>query len=253
MLFKLLQNLRFFREAEIRERLRSMHRSIAQNLPEFVQRRRQDLRHDIIVTYLDGPGKSGAEYANLYAEENRIWNGAVLEMGNFSRQLQQYEQKNALSASAVVIVDDILGSGKELGRGIKAFCERNGPAILERKIPIVVVVLTAHSNGLARLFREVGALAELNVDVRVCEQLSPNHVAFEQSPGIWKDETEFDQARSLVTSLGRRINGSTPLGFANQGLLVVFPKTCPNNSLPILHSDAPGQTSWRHLFRRPRN
>ncbi|CZT26404.1 hypothetical protein PCPL58_p5051 (plasmid) [Pseudomonas cerasi] len=42
---------------------------------------------------------------------------------------------------------------------------------------------------------------------------------------------------------------SLHLGFKNQGLLLVLPETCPNNSLPILYKAKVGV--WTPLFPRP--
>ena len=57
---------------------KSLHSILRQSLPVFIQKKRNDRRDDILVTYVDGPAKSGASYAALYAEENGI-------LGKFGR------------------------------------------------------------------------------------------------------------------------------------------------------------------------
>ncbi|MCY4328379.1 MAG: ATP-binding protein, partial [Rhodobacteraceae bacterium] len=72
ILFKILQNVRFLREPEIREKFEQAHRRIRSKLPAFVKRSRAQRREDIFVTYGDGLGKSGAHYASIYAAVNEI-------------------------------------------------------------------------------------------------------------------------------------------------------------------------------------
>ena len=59
ILFNLLQRTRVFSETLVRERLESAHAIVRPLLPEFVIRKKTDRRQDVIVTYIDGPGKSG--------------------------------------------------------------------------------------------------------------------------------------------------------------------------------------------------
>ncbi len=66
ILFELLKRTRVFSEAHIRERLKGAHELVRRSLPEFVVRernsrmRRAPLRKDVLLTYVDGEGKSGA-------------------------------------------------------------------------------------------------------------------------------------------------------------------------------------------------
>ena len=39
-------------------------------------------------------------------------------------------------------------------------------------------------------------------------------------------------------------------GYGEQGLLLTFPRNCPNNTLPILHGNRPGEKGWRAIFPR---
>ncbi|MCY1310058.1 hypothetical protein D9M70_602150 [compost metagenome] len=56
------------------------------------------------------------------------------------------------------------------------------------------------------------------------------------------------KAKALCLRLGTKLY-KQPLGFKNQGLLLVLPETCPNNSLPILCKAKVGV--WTPLFPRP--
>src|SRR6266542_2575492 len=68
--------------------------------------------------------------------------------------------------------------------------------------------------------------------------------------GFWCNESERDRARALCTRLGTGLYKHA-LGFGGQGLLLVFPDTCPNNSLPILFAGRAGANAWNPLFPRP--
>jgi hypothetical protein len=130
---------------------------------------------------------------------------------------------------------------------------RANPIIIERKIPVVVVVLLATTAGEQRvreaILREFGQ----NIDLRVCEHIGEMLTAFYKSNKIWNTELEAERALNLLRELGSRIYRKNPLGYGDMGLLVVFPQTVPNNSLPILHSPARGSDAWYPLFPRPIN
>ena len=71
---------------------------------------------------------------------------------------------------------------------------------------------------------------------------------------IWDTQEEKERAKAFVADLGARVYKSQPLGFGGQGIMLVFPNTVPNNTLPILHSASKsGQKPWRPLFPRPTN
>jgi hypothetical protein len=76
--------------------------------------------------------------------------------------------------------------------------------------------------------------------------------AFGES-GAWVSESEAERAYSLIRTLGTRVYKKRPLGYGDLGLLLVFPQTVPNNTVPILHSQAKGSERWDPLFPRPVN
>lgn len=89
------------------------------------------------------------------------------------------------------------------------------------------------------------------VDLHVCEYLGRDNYAFPQAHlGIWANQDEKDRAKALCLKLGTGLY-KDPLGYAGQGLLLVMPETCPNNSLPILHKTKQTPPNWRALFQRP--
>lgn len=252
-LFTLLKHVRFFSEAEVREKLRLAHSLVLRSVPGFVRRSPADRRQDIIVTYVDGTAKSGHYYAARYAEENLLASSCVKEMNDFAETLRQHEEQSEQSVNGLVIVDDILGSGRSLSGNLTTFLEKHREALSVRNVYIVVVVLCATPEGESHLRKTLTQIEGLKVDLRVCEPLSPNHFAFGPGKGFWESQDAEDQAKALCLQIGAGISKQAPLGFAGQGLLVVFPQTCPNNSLPLLHATRSSRDAWQGLFPRPKN
>jgi hypothetical protein len=134
---------------------------------------------------------------------------------------------------------------------LTAFLENNATFLGDRNITVVVVVLMATMEADERIRSALSLPRGMDVDLRICELIRPEHYAFSLESRIWSGEEESAKARAFVSELGRQIYPDQPLGYGNLGLLVVFPETCPNNSLPILH--ATGSSGWQPLFLRPKN
>ena len=105
------------------------------------------------------------------------------------------------------------------------------------------------SEGEAKVRRYLGSEFE-NCDLEICEMLEERHYAFSNDLGFWKSAQEKQQAKSMVTDLGARVDKRRPLGYREQGLLLTFYRNCPNNSLPILHGVGRSTPSWAPLFPR---
>jgi hypothetical protein len=251
MLFKLLKNLRFFSEIEIREKLALAHSLVAQSLPGFARKGMADRRRDVLVTYVDGPAKSGHYYASRYAEQNLLPSECVKEMTGFEIQLLNHEEKTGTIVNGVIIVDDIVGTGRSLASNVSRFVDSHRELLAVRNLAVVIVVVCATPDG-ERYLREVLAgLPHPRIELRICEPLSPQNFAFRHGNGVWETFDEESEAKALCTRLGAQISRNAPLGYVDQGLLVVFPDTCPNNSLPILHGESSREGAWQPLFRRP--
>ena len=120
LLFTLLQKLKVFSEAEIREKLQLGFSFVRPMLPEFVIRKRSERRTDVVVTYVDGEGKSGQYYAARFAEENWILTQSILSPAKFSTQFDSYLRKHK-KVPPVVIIDDIIATGGTLRKKLAAF------------------------------------------------------------------------------------------------------------------------------------
>jgi hypothetical protein len=253
LLFKLLEHVKFFSHIEVREYLRDAHRLLLPALPEVVFTKRSDRRRDVLITYVDGPGKSGAAFSALYAEENGIDAKLVVAPSDVTQTIVAME-KDERYVRAIVIVDDILATGRSLSENITAFVASIGPDLKSKSISVLIVAVTATPEGSRRVRETLKKLPNFEAKLVVCAPLPDDAYAFpERNLGFWADEKERDRAKALCLELGARIYRQNPLGYGGLGLLVTFTQTCPNNSLPILHSGRGGDNKWDPLFPRPVN
>lgn len=253
ILFELLKRTRVFSEALVRERLKAVHSFLRPLLPEFVIYKKNERRRDVVLTYVDGQGKSGASYAGLYAEENGIAAECIIERGVFRERFTAHRERHG-PVAALIIMDDIAATGKSLAENVEEFISQCGDLLKLTKIRIVTLVST--DTAQANLARMIGKYTEaegIDVDFRTCEILPPEQFAFPTNATVWGSPDVEARAKALCIDLGSRIYRKNPLGYGGMGLLVVFPTTVPNNTLPILHSFSKTGSSqpWTPLFSRP--
>lgn len=252
VLFELLKRTKVFSEAHIRERLRNAHDFIRASLPEFIIRRRSDRRKDVLVTYIDGEGKSGASYASTYAEENRISADCVCSRSNFRERFKKSVEAGD-NPVAVVVIDDIAATGRSLAGYASAFFDVEKDLLSGVKVRILTLVATEAAQS--KLLAKLAKIGDIDIDFRSCEILPPESYAFPDDASVWRSEEEAARAKALCLDLGVRIYPNAPLGYGDLALLVVFPTTVPNNSLPILHSESRTSSAnrWKPLFLRVTN
>ena len=246
ILFKVLQNVRFIKDLEAKEKFVHAHEWIRSRLPVPVKRSRAHRRDDIWVSYVDGAGKSGARFAALYAVANDVRASNVVSFDQLAVTLAPGQVERPVG---VVVVDDFIGTGQSLVGNLTKVAGVAQAARLGTDIPLSVVVLCGTHEG-ERHVREYVGDTMPNADVEVGEILQERHFACGPKVGLWDTEQERSEAIALLTDLGRRVNKGKPLGFGDQGLLVTFSRNCPNNSLPILHGAGKGRNKWKPLFPR---
>ena len=246
LLFKLLQNIRFFHDLEVRKKLEDAHAWVNSKLPILVRTSRAQRRKDIFVSFADGHGKSGAHFASLYANVNKIASSNVVSPSDLGRVFGHDRSDNQ---TALVIVDDFIGTGKNLLERLSALDDVFQQARIGTDVPLSIIVLA----GTVRGEKRVRAHLEENMpsaDLEICEMVERNCFAFGKSLGFWDTDEEKSSAKTLVMNLGVRVQKRRPLGYQDEGMLLTFSRNCPNNSLPILHGMGKIGTSWTPLFPR---
>ncbi|XQA75897.1 AAA family ATPase [Xanthomonas sacchari] len=247
LLFELLRNVRIVSESRVREMLKSSF-SFLQPLPPFVIRRKSDRRKNVVVTYVDGEGKSGASYASIFAEENLISSDCIFPPGEFDRRFTKHLLTEQVDC--VVIIDDFVGTGKSMLKNLGDFLGKN-EACIPVDVPVRIISLFATSEGQGRILGGLQKMSRANIDFRPCEVAGEDLFAFTESNGIWGGKEEKERAFALCNDLGKRIYKNNSLGYGGAGILLVFPTNTPNNSLPILHTASrSGNAEWKPLFPR---
>lgn len=246
-LFTILKSLRFVTPTEISDLLRQAQSAVARVTPPLKRENKVEKRRDLLVTYVDGPAKSGATYARAYAKEAGILLDCVVEPSKVGRKLEV----ESSSHSALVIVDDFAGTGRTIADGLESFLEPISAQLKITGIPVVVVLLFATTEAQERIAKLASRFSSLRIEVYLGVELGPEARAFRNDhPGIWKDEDERDRAKALCVRLGTGLYKDA-LGFGSQSLLIAFPEGCPNNCLPILFASRAGMQPWHALLPRP--
>lgn len=249
ILFTLLQRTKVFSEILVRERMRTAYALIRSSLPVLIQTKKNEQRNDIIITYIDGQGKSGALHASLYAEENRISAKSIVSQENFSEEFKKRHQ-NKIPISAIVVVDDIAATGESLSKNLLDFVKNNAEDISGIKIRAMTIIATQSAKDLInRRMKTVHDLVDF--EFLTCEIVSEQNYALPRDKTGFSSEDNWDRAKALVNDLGSKIDKRRPLGYGGAGLLVVFPNNVPNNTIPILRSHSRGSSNkWKPIFER---
>jgi adenine/guanine phosphoribosyltransferase-like PRPP-binding protein len=246
-LFTILRNLRFVTPAEISDLLQQAQSVVARVTPPMKRESKVEKRRDLLVTYVDGPAKSGAAYARAYAKEVGVLLDCVVEPSKIARKLEV----DSTSHSALVIVDDFAGTGKTIADGLESFLEPISTQLQIVGMPVIVILLYATTEAQERIAKLASRFNSLRIEVYVGVELGPEARTFRNGhPGIWKDEDERDRAKALCIRLGTGLYKEA-LGFGSQSLLIAFPEGCPNNCLPILFASRSGTQPWNALLPRP--
>jgi hypothetical protein len=242
LMFKVLQGLRFYSDDQMRAKMREAHGIVRRGLVRRIEKGKRK-RGDILISYLDGPGKSGGgRYAKLYADENGIYYKNVVERSKLAEVVSQREDLQAL-----VFVDDFIGTGESAQTYFKRLAKESGRVLRESGLKIYFIVVTGFQEGQSRV-EETIAECNLPIEVHICDPLDSSAKCFSEDSQIFPNETERLQAMRIAQEHGARIVKHNPLGYGDCQTAIVFPDSCPNNNLPILWAES---KDWRPLFRRP--
>jgi hypothetical protein len=240
LMFKLLAKLRFFSEDQIRQRLATLQQMISRDVAFRYEGKVPRLR-DIIISYLDSPGKSGFQYAKLYGEENKIYYENIQEP---ARALKSARGDNTVKA--LVFIDDFLGTGQSAISYLLGMRDELLELEKTRAIPVFLCVVAGFQEAANAIEQELGQ-KNMRLSVRIAEPLNDTDKAFSNQHGIFCDADECEKAKRLSSDLGARLEPKHPLGYGSSEALVVFERSCPNNTLPIIWSSS---NNWAPLFKR---
>ncbi len=240
LMFKILQKVRFYQEHPIKIKMKQCERVVNQGLVrKYVGKQKK--RSDILISYLDSPGKSGSSYAKIYADVNEIFYKNVIERGCICKEITERKEIQAL-----VFIDDFIGTGNSACEYFEELANECADILKERDLKIFFLVVCGFREA-QELVEE--KLIELNLDVKIhiCDPLDESAKVFSEKSTIFSNSNERGEARVVAYEHGIKLVKNNPLGFGDCQSAVIFPDTCPNNSLPILWSDS---NNWIPLFKR---
>lgn len=240
LMWKMLSGVTYYTGDLIRSKMREAHGIIHRDL---VWRKEplKEKRADIVVSYLGSPGKSGAIYAKLFADENGIYYENVVS----GDQLQGFLERRP-SAVAVVFIDDFVGTGKTAVSQLTAYAGVTRSLGASHLIATNFVAICGFADAVNRVSQAASRLG-IDLGVHVCDLLDSSHRCFHNDSLIFRDPGERERARDIAARFGTRAVKREPLGFGGCEATVIFENSCPNNTLPILWGQS---KDWRPLFNR---
>jgi hypothetical protein len=150
-----------------------------------------------------------------------------------------------------VVVDDFVGSGGQI-RSLFSPPDRVLPRLLDRYPSSIVriLVVVGFESGLQTARELVGDYRD-RVEILAAILLNDSDRCFTDSSKIIPDPEQRNEFRRFCTSVAQEKMRGLPsrfwLGYEENGALVVFSDSVPNNSVPILWY---GGGSWMPLFPR---
>ena len=153
----------------------------------------------MLVTYADGPGKSGASYASLYAEENGIRADLVVAPESLEKKFEEKVQQGA-AVNGIILIDDIAATGRTLCRVLKRFLSEHRKLMLKTRV--LVAVLVATQEAVERIDKTVEGFEEIDMEFRAGEIIPPTERAFPKDAGGWKSKERREEAEALCRDLG---------------------------------------------------
>ncbi len=145
----------------------------------------------------------------------------------------------------IILIDDFIGSGNQAKETWEKDYEGKSLKMLKEKNPQLDFIYLA----------PVGCLQgqefinnTLKINVIVYSPLDKRFQCFSKISNIYTDPEERKKAKNIMESKGKSLN-SSPLGFGNLALAVVFAHNTPNDSLPVIWAHKE-DGSWYPLFER---
>ena len=244
LMFKLLENITFYSELKIREKLKIIHEFVRKNMTFSIKDEEKRSR-EILLSSFDKPTKSSSSYARMYATENKVISTNVASLEDIPKSLEQDKDQRI---SAIVFIDDIIASGGSIIDGIENLNRMCGETIATRNIKVVIATICGLESGREAIENKVESEIPFNVEIYICDILDDSNRCFTNKSLVFDNEQERQKAKEIAQKYGVKLQSRQPLGFDGGQLLIVFKDTCPNNSLPILWYSS--ESSWTPLFRR---
>lgn len=247
LMFRILKHLKFYNGDNLRTKMKEAHGIIVRGgiSVRKYETEKQRKRSDILVSYLeDNPSKSGCSYAKIFADENEIYANNIIERGKLVQTLTDKTRMEKIQA--LVFVDDFIGTGGSACQYFEELANECGELLRNTNLTVFFISVSGFQEAKIRLETKLSEL-NFNVKVHICDPLDESDKVFSDRSKIFSKSSDLERARNVAYEYGRNLVNNNPLGYGNCEAAVVFADACPNNTLPILWSDA---KKWIPLFKR---
>lgn len=241
VMYKLLKNLHFYSNAFLRSKMKEIHDIVVRGLGREKERY-QRKRSDIVVSYLDKVAKSGADFASLYADEAGIYVENVIEKDKLIDEI-----KKRTDIKAVIFIDDFVGTGDQASTYLRDIQESINK-VIEQNLKVIFIAVVVTKDGWAKV-REVVDTLGISVEIHYCEVLNETDQIFGENSKVFPDLNEKELAKITALKYGKLLVKDNPLGYGGVGVGVVFERSCPNGTVPILWAEG-SKLNWVPLFKR---
>lgn len=252
---RLLEHLDFRDTEAIRLLCRKAHQDLVAKITEHAASK-------AFYVAVGHPAKSGSHVLYYYRQENltdskvkRREKGetAFLSVHDLPHAgyLASFDKpKNFYRQHKIILVDDIIGSGKQFKEEFQQLLEflpfLQEPAFHET---VYYVALLALPDGINKI---IGKYRQMDGRICIGEELSDRHQAFSDS--VFPIKGESRKAKRLIKQISMnnklyfdKQGKPRPFGHHDDALLIAFEHNTPNNTLPIFWAK---RKKWTPLFER---
>lgn len=248
LMYQLLEGVKFYSYSLLRDKMTELFQVVQKivnkhdKVVKIKERFDQRKKADILVSYLDqSPFKSGSEYSKLFVEANNIYTDNSCAPDKLDKRLSELENVNGL-----VFVDDFLGTGKSITENLDSIIPAIKPALIDRNIVVVIGIITGYQEAKHSVLK-YAQINDFPIDCVLLDPLDNSDKCFHEDSSIYGKPGERSKAKDICSIHGVKLEPRHPLGFGDCQAAIVFPNTCPNNSLPILWKEV---KDWKPLFKR---
>jgi len=216
-MFCILQHVHFYSQSFMRKKMREVDSIIREAAQDRVGSR-QLTAEELVVSYLDGPGKSGAATARLLCEERGLPASVIVERAMLGQRLSDDKVR------VLVLTDDFVGTGKSACSALQALHDDIAPEVRARDVRTLFVAVVGHVSGMEAV-RRLAADLQFGLQVHCCESLDESDCVFSEKSDTFPSPAQRLLAKELAQQWGARLQKQTPLGFGDLGLAVVFERS----------------------------
>jgi len=206
LMFKVLQHIKFYKHDNIRQKMRVGHGIVIRDFWGQAEQGKHK-RSDILVSYLDPFGKSGAEYAKRYADENGIFFKNIVETDKISESIRKMQD-----LKVVVFIDDFVGTGNSTIENFKRLNDEYGALLRDSGLKIYFIAVSGFQSATSRIEQTLQEL-DLPVVVRICDPLNEADRCFSDESAIFLDVNERLSAKHIAHLHGKKLVKDNPLGY----------------------------------------